>query len=947
MRLRSQDIRPVAQALGITFDGRPIPALEGETVAAALAAAGERVLRRTSGGAPRGVFCGMGACFDCLVTIDGRAQQRACMTKVADGMQVGSAAPDAPAALATAAETEERVCDLLVVGGGPAGLAGAIAAAEAGAAVVLLDERAALGGQYLKPLAPSHQDAAPDAQAQAGDALRARARAAGVTLLTDAAVWGAFAPDEMAALVGGRPMLFHPRQLLLATGAHEAPVAIPGWTLPGVMTVGGLQALARAQRVSPATRVVIAGNGPLNLQLAAELVAGGVAVAAVVEAAPCRSAAALLAMLAAAPDLMRDGARHLLTLRRAGVPVLRGARPIACEAGPDGAFARLRIATPGGEQVIAAGACALNYGFVPDTALARALGCAQRMDRGRLETTTDAEGRTSIAGVFAAGDGARFGGARLALARGRAAGLAAARALGFQAPAERGRGVARAERFQHALWRFFTAPPLPPPSDDVILCRCEEVSAGAVRAAIAGGAATLPSVKRATRAGMGRCQGRFCASGIATLCGAGAEADLAAPRPPLRPVPTAALAQEVAEWGAAPMVAAPPPIAWRSAPRAVPLADADVLVIGGGVVGLSAALWLARDGRDVLLLDRAEPGLAASTANAGTLHVQLLSYDIGDPSVGAGRDGPAASALPLGPEGVALWRGIAADAGEPLGIRVEGGLMLAETEAELAWLRRKAAVEARHGIATEIVDAAALRDLAPALAPLFRGAGFCATEGMIDPLRATVALRRLAEAAGARVQAGVAVTAIARDGVGFRVETEAGAIRCGRIVNAAGPWAARVAALAGLAIPVRGTVQQVLATEAAPPLLRHAVAHAGRHLSLKQGSKGHLLIGGGWPGSHDAAGATRSTRRGIEGNAYVALRVLPALAGLHLVRAWTAMNVQLDGAPILGEAPGLPGFFNAVTFNGYTLAPVVGRLTADAVAGRRGIPEAFTLARFG
>ena len=953
MRLRSPEIQITAQGVSIAFNGRPVSALMGESVGAALSAAGIVELRRTAAGEARGLHCGMGACFDCLVTIDGRAHQRACMVAVTDGMVVESAVPAHPAPLAEPPGVATvMACDVLVVGGGVAGLTAAAAAARAGARTVLLDERAKPGGQYAKPLADSHTQARPDAQHRLGDALRAEAVAAGVTMLAEAQVWGAFAADDVAALVAGRAVQFSAKRLILATGAHEAAVPIPGWTLPGVMTVGAMQSLARAQRVSPAARVVIAGSGPLNLQLAAELVAGGVEVVAVVETARqpgLRDAAAVLAMAMSAPGLLWDGVRTLGRLRRAGVPVIHGARLLGCEADAEGRFAALRIVTDSGELRIEAGACALNHGFVADTTLARALGCAQRLRHSRLETITDADGRSSDPAIFAVGDGAAFGGARVAQARGRCAGLAAARDLGFAAPEDaiNRRALHRAERFQRALWRLYAAPPLPTPEDSTILCRCESVTAGTLRAAMADGAPSLPALKRATRAGMGRCQGRFCAESIARLAGATDEADFAAPRAPLRPVPIAALAREHPEWGGAPIVAAPPAIAWRGAPAATPAGDCDVLVIGGGVAGLATALYLARDGHDVAVLDRAQPGAAASTANAGTLHVQLLSYDIGDPAVARGGEGPAASALPLAPESIALWEAIARDAGEPLGIKRTGGLMLAETEAERAWLVRKAAIEARHGIRTDIIGANELRDIAPALGPHFIAAGFCAAEGMIDPLRGTLALARLARAAGARIHANTGVTAIARDGAGFRVTTEAGTIRCGRIVNAAGPWAGQVAALAGHPIPVRGSVQQVLATEAAPPLVTLAVAHAGRHLSLKQGASGHVLIGGGWPGSHDGRGATRPTRAGIEGNLWVAQRVLPALAGLHLVRAWTAMNIHLDGAPLLGETPGLPGFFNAVTFNGYTLAPVIGRMTADALAGRAAIPERFSLARFG
>jgi glycine/D-amino acid oxidase-like deaminating enzyme len=960
MRLTHKTIRPAGRQISISFDGNAIPALEGETIAAALSAAGIVAFRRTASGAPRGLHCGMGACFDCVVTVNGRIGQRACMAKVADGMVVTGELATSPTSLAdepVGPHPEEQACDVLIVGAGPAGLSAAIAAAGAGADVVVLDERNAAGGQYTKPLAESHVDAAPDAQFRLGGELRARALAAGARIETEATVWGGFAPDEIAALVRGHAVTYRPRRLVLAPGAHERPVPVPGWTLPGVMTTGSLQTLVRAHRVCPGERVLIAGSGPLNLQLACELLAGGIKPLAVVEAAPRPSSAAwreAWTMAHTAPDLVREGIGMLARLKRAGVPVMWSARVkrLYGETRVESAYVAGRTI----DGSYAVDVVALNLGFQPETGLARALGVRHRfveVGLGHLASETDEDGRTSLDGVFAVGDGASLGGSRVAMARGRLAGIAAARDLGFTMADDRAAtrsALARALAFQDALWRLFRPIRLRPGSlpDETIICRCEEVTAGRLRQELAGGLTSLAALKKATRAGMGRCQGRFCSTTIARLCpDVPDDFAFAAPRAPLRPVPAAPLMFEAPEFEA-PLLDAPNPPA-----RLHPLPElpaetrhADVLVIGGGVAGLCTAYYLAKDGADVLLAERDEAGMAASTANAGSLHVQLLSYDFTDETPEDG--GPAARTLPLAPRSIALWKQIAEQAGESLGIRTEGGLMLADTVAGMDWLRRKSAMERRWGIESHVLGANELRDLAPALANTMLGADFVPAEGFGDPLRGTMAVLRLARHHGARLLRGAEVLAIERNGAVWRMTTSKGVITAGCVVNATGPWSARIGRMVGMELPVTGTVQQVIVTDPAPSMTNHLIALAHRHLSLKQQASGGFLVGGGWFGGFDpASGRTHNLRRNIEGNLWVCARVLPVLRSLHIVRSWTGINPAIDRAPLLGEVPGLPGFFNAVSANGYTLGPVIGRITADAVLRGEMVDPHYRLERFG
>src|SRR5262245_2225445 len=212
-----------ANRLTFTFEGERFEARQGETVAAALTAVGILSLRRTRSGAERSIFCGMGVCQDCLVQVNGTPNRRACMTKVEPGMRVER--QGLPCAKPVQVPSGAPIgvpsrCDVLVVGGGPAGLSAATPAAETGVKVVLVDERPVPGGQFYKqPISelglPSSRLA--DAQFSAGRALIARARAAGV-LFVNGMVFSAALPASVAVECGNRGMTIDAQRLILATG---------------------------------------------------------------------------------------------------------------------------------------------------------------------------------------------------------------------------------------------------------------------------------------------------------------------------------------------------------------------------------------------------------------------------------------------------------------------------------------------------------------------------------------------------------------------------------------------------------------------------------------------------------------------------------------------------------------------------------------------------------
>jgi NADPH-dependent 2,4-dienoyl-CoA reductase/sulfur reductase-like enzyme len=549
----------MSQTIDIEFEGRTIVARAGESLAATLTANGVLALRRTRCDAERGMFCGMGVCQDCLVEVDGRPAQRACMTPV-DRPLVVRRETHARALSAIAedsrADTVVEYPEVLVIGGGPGGLAAAIAARKAGAAVTLVDERSKPGGQYFKQLGVDGGPG-PDRQHAEGRALIDEARRLGVDLRTGVLVWGGFAAEGFAAVANGRSFRFVPKATIVAAGAYERPWPVPGWTLPGVMTTGAAQTLWRMARRLPGKRVLIAGNGPLNLQLAAELIGGGAEVVAVVEAAPRPSLAqigGLWRMLASGSDLVLDGLRYHRRRRAAGTPMIHGHVVASVTKSGDGLSVAL---APGGRFEV--DVLCLGYGFEPSNELLRLLGCAHDYDPGRrhLVTRRDSEGRTTIPGLYALGDCTGLGGARVALAEGTIAGFAAAAELGHSLNRERGVELdharadrARHRRFQQALWSLYAAPANSARllTHETVICRCEEVTYGEIEMALSDEIKSAGAVKRRTRLGMGRCQGRYCTPVLENLllekCGQHrGEFTGFAPRVPVKPLPIGEIVQ--------------------------------------------------------------------------------------------------------------------------------------------------------------------------------------------------------------------------------------------------------------------------------------------------------------------------------------------------------------------------------------------------------------------
>ena len=277
--------------------------------------------------------------------------------------------------------------DVLVIGGGPAGLAAGALVAEAGLRVAVVDERATLGGQIYKQLGPGFEVRDPSQLGR--DHLRGRRlietiEQSGATLLTRTSAVAISGKEVVLVEDGERARPVTARRILIAPGAHDRPVVFPGWTLPGVITAGGAQALVKTQRILPGRTIVFAGSGPLALAFPAQLLGYGANVTLALEAGPAPRARDLARIAAAARgngELLRAAASYRATLRRRGTPLRYGRIVVRAEGdGRVEAVVHARVderwrVLPGSEERTAADALCVGYGFFPSVELLRLAGC--------------------------------------------------------------------------------------------------------------------------------------------------------------------------------------------------------------------------------------------------------------------------------------------------------------------------------------------------------------------------------------------------------------------------------------------------------------------------------------------------------------------------------------------------------------------------------------------
>jgi len=420
---------------------------------------------------------------------------------------------------------------LLIIGGGPAGLAAATTASDHGISCAVLDEQATPGGQIYRAIEsiPDQRAKQLGSEYQRGKAIAAAFRNSDAEYYPETKVWSLNKAREVGILRDNETSIISADKIIVASGAMERPVPFPGWTLPGVMQAGAGQILYKSAGIVPDNGVVLAGSGPLLLLLAWQYLHAGVEVKALLDVTPLGNHITAMpkfprALLA--HHYLTKGIGYQIELKRAGIPMLFGVSDLRAEGEDE--CQRVCFKHSGKQKTIESDLLLTHFGVIPHIWLTQSADCKHQWDDSQQcwRPEHDEWGNTTIEGILVAGDGAGINGARSAEHAGRLAGFEVLYSLDIITQAERDMKAAKDRKWMQDerhirpfLEKYYQIPKnlLATADNKTIVCRCEEITAGEIRQAVSDGHDNTNQVKFFTRCGMGPCQGRQCSNAVAHI----------------------------------------------------------------------------------------------------------------------------------------------------------------------------------------------------------------------------------------------------------------------------------------------------------------------------------------------------------------------------------------------------------------------------------------------